>query len=81
MLLVVCIISAIQLSMSQSAEIIPRPSVSTENKPVDAAAPEAVAPVDVPVINFGELLGINAIVIPTDVDSPEPLWRLICGNG
>lgn len=89
MLLVVCVMLAVQLSNSQAAEIIPQPD-ATENKPArkvatginprpDAAVNEEATPVDAPAKNIAELLGINAIVNPTDVDSPEPLLGVICG--
>ena len=79
MLLVVCVMVAVQLSTSQAAEIIPRPNVA-ENKPADAAAPEAAAPVDAPAKNVGEILGSNSPVNPANVDSPEPLWGVVICN-
>lgn len=73
--LVVCVMLAVQLSTSQAAEIIPRPD-AVENRPADAAAPEAAAPVDAPDKNIGELLGSNSPVNPANVDSPESLWGI-----
>ena len=75
MLLVVCAMLAVQLSTSQAAEIISRPEAA-ENKPADAAAPEAVAPVDAPAKSVEELLGSNSPVNPANVDSAEPLWGI-----
>ena len=76
MLLAVCVILVIQLSISQAAEIIPRPDAA-ENKLADAAAPEAAAPVDAPAKNVGELLGSNTPVKPANVNSPEALGGLL----
>ena len=79
MLCVVSVMLVVQLSTSQAAEIIPRPDAA-ENKPADAAAPEAVAaPVDAPAKNVGELLGSNTPVKPANVNSPEALGGIfIC---
>ena len=77
MLLAICVILVIQLSISQAAEIIPRPDAA-ENKLADAAAPEAVAaPVDVPAKNVGELLGSNTPEKAVNVNSPEALGGIL----
>lgn len=77
MLLAVCFMLVVQLSTSQAAEIVSRPGTA-ENKPADAAAPEAAAPaVDAPAKNVGELLGSNTPIKPANANSPEALGGLL----
>jgi len=68
----------VQLSTSQAAEVIMRPGAA-DSKPAGSAAPEATAPVEIPVENVGELLGSNS---KPDVpaNAPEALSgsRVIC---
>ena len=72
MLVVVCVMLAVQLSTSQAAEFVPRPDAA-ENKPANAAAPEVAASVDAPAKNLGEFFGSNAPVNSVNEDPPEPL--------